>query len=75
MTLGTALRRLERDLGDLVARHERGRDLSEYEQYADNPVAFICEVLMGDPWEKQIEIAHAVRDNPLVVVRGCNSAG
>jgi hypothetical protein len=71
----TTLRRLERDLGELVERHERARDLTEFGAYADQPVAFVREVLMGEPWSKQIEIAEAVRDQPLTVVRSCNAAG
>ena len=64
----TTLRRLERDLGQLVERHERARDLTEFGAYADDPVAFVREVLKGEPWSKQLEIAEAVRDQPLVVV-------
>ena len=71
----TTLRRLERDLGQLVERHERARDLTDFSAYADDPLGFIREVLKGDPWSRQLEIAEAVRDQPLVVVRSCNAAG
>jgi hypothetical protein len=66
--------RLEREIGGLVASHE-GSDLSEYEKYADDPVGFLREVLHCEPWSAQIEIAEAVRDKPLIVVRSCNGAG
>lgn len=75
MTSGATLRQLERDLGDLLERHDTGRDLRHFEQYRDRPVAFIREVLKGEPWERQVEIAEAVRDSPLVAVRSCNAAG
>lgn len=63
------------DVGDLIARHEDARGLDEFARYADDPVGFIREVLGGSPWERQVEIAEAVRDSPLTVVRSCNSAG
>ena len=71
----TALRRIESDLGDLIARHERGRDLQEFERYAGDPIGFMRDVLGGKPWSKQVDIATTVRDHPLTVVRGCNSSG
>ncbi len=74
LTYSTQLSRLKEQLGDLVQQRE-GRDLSEYECYADDPVGFIRDVLMGDPWSKQEEIAELVRDHPLTVVRSCNAAG
>lgn len=43
--------------------------------YADDPVAFVREVLGGDPWEKQEEILRAVRDYPRVTVRSCHGVG
>ena len=70
-----ALGRLEHDLGELLARHERGRDLSEFGRYAEDPVGFIRRVLHGEPWERQVEIAEAVKANSLVVVRSANAAG
>jgi len=75
---GATLRRLETDLGELVARHERGRDLSEFERWASDPIGFIREVL-GEtdpgPWGRQVAVAEALRDSPLVAVRGCNASG
>ena len=70
-----AIQRLDSDLGELLARHERGRDLSEFGRYADDPVGFIRDVLHGEPWSRQVEIAEAVRDAPLVVVRSANAVG
>jgi len=70
-----AIERLDRDLGELLARHERGRDLSEFSRHASDPVGFIRDVLHGNPWSQQVEIAEAVRDAPLTVVRSCNGAG
>ncbi len=70
-----AIERLGRDLGDLLARHERGRSLEEFTIYANDPIGFIREVLHGKPWKRQEEIAEAVRDSPLTVVRSCNGAG
>ena len=74
MTLAQ-LRRLEHDLGELVERHDTERDLSEFKRYANDPLGFIREVLKGDPWSRQAEIAEAVKNDPLVVVRSCNAAG
>ena len=75
MTVASTLRRLDAEIGDLLERHERTRDLSEFTRYRDQPLAFIREVLKGEPWSRQVEIAEAVRDAPLVVVRSCNAAG
>lgn len=70
-----AIERLGRDLGDLLERHETARDLRESERYAEDPVGFFREVLGGEPWSKQEEMALAVLESPLVVVRSCNGAG
>lgn len=66
--------RLLGDVGDLIAKTERakGRDFSPY---ANDPVGFIRDVLGDDPWARQVEIAEAVRDNPLVTVRSCHASG
>lgn len=69
------VRRLLEDAGDLIARHEDARGLDEFSRWAEDPVGFIRDVLGGDPWSRQVEIAEAVRDSPLTVVRSCNSAG
>jgi phage terminase large subunit len=75
MTRATNLDRLRRELGELLERHERARDIKSFAPYRDDPVSFIRDVLGGAPWSAQIEIAQGVRDNPLVVVRSCNGAG
>ncbi len=75
MSHAATLHRLERDLGDLLGRHERARELSDFARYAEDPVGFIRDVLHGKPWSRQVEIAHAVRDHPLVVVRSANAVG
>lgn len=75
MTHVGALRRLETELGELLATHERARDLSDFERYADDPVGFLRDVLKADPWSKQVEIAESVRDHRQTAVRSNNSAG
>ena len=70
-----AIGQLEDDLGELLATHERGGDLSEFRRYASDPVGFIREVLKGEPWSRQVEIADAVKGSPLVVVRSANAVG
>jgi hypothetical protein len=72
---GTEIKALERDLGELVARHDRARDLRDFGRWKDDPVGFIRDVLHGQPWHAQEAIAHAVRDHPLVVVRSANAVG
>ena len=74
MSIGI-LRRLETEIGELVERHDTARDLSDFARYHDDPVAFIRDVLKGDPWSAQIAIAESVRNDSLVVVRSCNAAG
>ncbi len=75
MPVSTAVRQLGQELGELLERHGRGRSLEEFAAYADRPVAFIREVLGGEPWSRQVEIAESVRDSPLVVVRSANAVG
>ncbi|MCZ6824096.1 MAG: hypothetical protein O7E50_00240, partial [Gemmatimonadetes bacterium] len=70
-----AIERLGRDLGDLLASHKRGRSLDEFAVYRDDPIGFIREVLGGEPWSRQVEIARAVEASPLVVVRSANAVG
>lgn len=75
MGYDVALRRLDRDLGELLARHERGRNLAEFERWADDPVGFASEVLGVELWAAQREMAEAVRDRPQVLVQGGNGVG
>lgn len=44
-------------------------------RYQADPVAFAHEVLGDKPWEKQIEIIEAVRDNPRVAVSSGHKVG
>ena len=75
MTVTATLRRLDAELGDLIERHGRGRSLDEFTAYSNDPIGFIREVLGGDPWSRQVEIARAVEASPLVVVRSANAVG
>lgn len=75
MTTERTLRQAVTDLGELLARHEGGRDLDQYARYAHDPVAFLHDVLDAEPWSAQAEIAVAVRDRPQVTVRSCHAAG
>lgn len=69
------VRRLREDVGDLLEAHREGAELRDFSRYADDPVAFIREVLDGEPWAAQEEIAEAVLDHPRVVVRSANGVG
>jgi len=75
MSVTATLRRLEADVGELIARHDTARGASEFTQYASDPVGFARDVLRARFWSAQVEIAEAVRDCPLVVVRSGNGAG
>jgi hypothetical protein len=68
------LDRLEAEVGELLSRGGSG-DLQAFARYADDPVGFIRDVLRADPWERQVEIAEAVRDHRNVTVRSCHAAG
>ena len=67
--------RLAVEVGDLLAQHEKTRDLADFARYADDPAGFMREVLHCLPWSKQDEMAEWVRDNPRVVVVTCNGLG
>lgn len=75
MARATKLDRLYEDVGELLARHGDGTGTEELSAYADRPVAFIRDVLDGEPWSRQVEVAEAVRDNPMVAVQSCNGTG
>lgn len=68
------LDRLIGEAGELIAKEQRsrGQDFSPYER---DPEGFIRDVLGGDPWPRQVEIAEVVRDHPQVTVRSCHAAG
>lgn len=44
-------------------------------QYVDDPVGFCLDVLGITPWDGQVEIMEAVRDNPRVSVAACYASG
>ncbi len=69
------LRQLRADIGELVERHVHSDGFEGFRRYGRDPVGFIREVLGGEPWENQIEIALAARDSPKVAVRSGNSCG
>lgn len=52
---------LTRELAGLIARATSTRFPNP--KYAEDPVAFFREVLGVEPWDRQIEILEAVRDN------------
>lgn len=45
------------------------------DQFWNQPELFHREVLGFEPWEKQLEIARAIRDHRNIAVRSCNGAG
>lgn len=45
------------------------------ETWRNDPAKFMRDVLSGEPWEKQVEIMEAVRDNTRVAVKSCSSSG
>lgn len=69
------LERLAGGIGDLLESHDRQEAAADFSEYRDDPVAFIREVLGGDPWRRQVEIAEAVRDAELVAVQSANGTG
>jgi hypothetical protein len=75
MTSPWALRRIEQEIGELIAEHDRAEDLSRFEQYADDPEGFVREVLKADPWGAQVTMMELVRDSRQVVVRSANGIG
>lgn len=66
---------LDEGIGDLVASHNTGEEAPDLAEYRGRPVAFIREILDGDPWRRQVEIAEAVRDAELVAVQSANGTG
>lgn len=67
--------RLRAEAGELIAKHERSRDLSEFGKYADDPLGFMRDVLHCEPWAKQTEMVELVRDNRRTVVVTANGLG
>ena len=75
MNRRATLYRLKADFGELLAVHERGRDLNEFTHWEGDPVGFCTEVLRAELTDYQEDISGSVRDRPLVVVQSCNAAG
>lgn len=50
-------------------------DADDLSSYSDAPDLFIEEVLGDRMWDKLIEIAYSVRDNPYTVVKSANGVG
>ncbi|MGH7564043.1 MAG: hypothetical protein ACREK5_06440 [Gemmatimonadota bacterium] len=74
MTQAT-VRQLQRQLGELLESHDRGRDLADLEAYRDRPVAFAREVLGVDFWSVQEEIATATTTDRRICLVGGNAVG
>lgn len=74
-SIGSAVEKLQTDIGALVAEHRGRRGLQDFARYANDPIGFFRDVLKWTPWSRQEEIALLVRDHPLVSVLSCNSAG
>lgn len=78
-SLRQALRSPEaQEAGELIERRGTGDSrwsLSDLGRWASDPVGFVRDVLGEEPWSRQVEIAEAVRDEPLVTVRSCHAAG
>jgi hypothetical protein len=49
MTVATTLRRLDAELGELLARHERGRSPDEFAAYSNDPIGFKPTVRRAGP--------------------------
>lgn len=75
MASPTDLARLRDQVGDLVARHDRAKDVRDFSRYADDPAGFFRDVLRCEPWSMQIEMAERVRDNPRTIVVTRNGLG
>jgi phage terminase large subunit len=72
--MSRALRSVVEDIGDLLAKSKKA-GTSDYSRYHNDPVGFIRDVLHSDLYDKQHEIASAVRDHSQVTVRSCHAAG
>ena len=52
-TVLTRIGRLEKDLGELIASHEKGKSLDYFRKWKDDPVGFCRDVLKAEPWSKK----------------------
>lgn len=75
MTQLTQVEELESQLGDLREVHPQADLTALRARYGHDPVGFMCDVLHGEPWDRQADIAELVRDHPRVAVQSCNGAG
>lgn len=75
MTTAIRLDRLEEQLGQLVARHERAQGLDAYRAYRDDPCGFAERVLGLRLWSKQREMLELCRSHRLVRVRSAQGIG
>jgi hypothetical protein len=75
MSTATDVQRLRTEVGELIARHERTRDVAEFAKYADDPEGFFRDVLRCEPWSKQLEMAAMIRDSARGVVLSANGIG
>jgi hypothetical protein len=66
---------LRKEVGELVATHDHGRPLDEFEKWADDPVGFFREVL-GEKviLPKQVEMLESVLANKRTCVAGCHAS-
>ena len=71
----TAIDRLGTELGELLDQRHNLRGLSHYRQYDGRPLDFYREVLGWTPWSKQVEVALAIEEEPLVALIGANGVG
>ena len=60
MTVESTLRNLQKDVGELVSVHDRGRDLSDFECYETDPAGFIREKGKCRQSHKKYAIKHIV---------------
>lgn len=75
MTTRARLRRLRAEVDELVETHQNARDLTDFERYRGQPVAFMREELGFQPFPKQVEVAESFHAHKRVAVRGCHGAG
>jgi hypothetical protein len=68
--------RIERNLGELLARHRSTRSLASFARYRDDPVGFLRDVLHEKYIiPQQIAAAESVRDHRQTMIRGCQGSG
>ena len=75
MSPAPAFDRLKRELGELVERHDRGRDLSELGVYQGRVLGFAREVLGVEFWSVQEEIGQSAMTDPRLCLVGGNAVG